>query len=109
VSPKLDWIRAAFCNRTYLVTTTGLPKMLKKDISQKDLETAICDDAPEVIEDYPDDWRGPACLVLGWLEPTRPLHVVVGYGDSEDVAIDVITAYHPEAPDWYNPRVRSRR
>ena len=109
MAANLDWIREAFCLQTYLFTTTGFPKILKKGLSEVDLEDAICRDAPEIIEDYPDDSRGPACLVLGWPGLARPLHVVVGYGTSQDVAIEVITAYVPEAPDWYNPRVRSKR
>lgn len=109
VGANLDWIRAAFCDRTYLFTTTGHPKMAKRGLAPIDLEDAICRDSPEVIEDYPDDPSGLACLVLGWVDLARPLHIVVGYGTSQDVAIEVITVYEPEAPDWYNPRVRSKR
>lgn len=82
--------------------------MLKKGLSADDLEAAICKDDPEIIEDYPNDARGPACLVLGWLTLGRPLHVLVGYGTSQDVAIEVITTYEPEAPEWYNPSVRRK-
>ena len=106
MAANLDWIRAAFCDRSYFFTTTGLAKVLKRGLHPDDLERAICEDAPEIIEDRPDDSRGAACLVLGWPDLVRPLHVVVGYGDSDDVAIEVITAYEPEAPEWYNPRVR---
>ena len=109
MTANLQWIRDAFCSRTYLFTTTGLMKLLKKGLSEADLEAAICEDAPEIVEDYPDDLRGPACLVLGWPGPVQPLHILVGYGTSQDVTIDVITAYVPESPDWYNPRMRSRR
>lgn len=82
--------------------------MLKRGVVPADLEDAICHDLPEVIEDYPDDLLGPACLVLGWLPSARPLHVVLGYGAAQDVVIEVITVYEPETPDWYNPRVRSK-
>ena len=109
MAANLEWIREAFCVQTYLFTTTGLAKILKKGLSEVDLEAAICKDWPEIIEDYPDDPRGPACLVLGWPGPARPLHVLVGYGISQDVAVEVIIAYVPEAPGWYNPRVRGRR
>jgi len=108
VGANLDWIRAAFCDQNYFFTTTGLPKILKRGLSPIDLEEAICRDAPEIIEDYPNDDPGPACLVLGWAALERPLHVVVGYGISQDVAIEVVTAYEPEPPEWYNPRVRRR-
>lgn len=103
---NLALIREAFCQGTYLFTTTGLPKMLKLDIKAQDLEEAICRDAPEIIEDYPEDPRGPACLVLGWVNLARPLHIVVGYGLIPEIAIEVVTVYEPDSRQWYNPRVR---
>ena len=109
MAANLEWIRAAFCRQTYLFTTSALPKMFKRGLVPTDLENAICLDAPEIIEDYSEDLLGPACLVLGWLPQEKPLHVVVGYGTTQDVAIEVITVYEPEPPDWYNPRVRSKR
>jgi len=106
VAANLGWIQTAFCEGTYFFTTSGWAKMVKRGISSAELEEAICRDAPEIIEDYPDDSRGPACLVLGWPDLLRPLHVVVGYGTSQEVPVEVITTYEPEPPEWYNPRVR---
>jgi hypothetical protein len=104
----LDRIREAFCQRTYLFTTTGFPKMRKLGLTSQELEDAICRDAPEVLEDYPDDERGPACLVLGWPDLVRPLHVVVGYG-GPGVEIEVVTVYEPDRSEWHNSRVRRKR
>lgn len=104
----LDTIREAFCTGRYLFTTTGLPKMLKLGLTQQHLEDAICRDTPEIIEDYPEDERGPACLVLGWADLARPLHVVVGYGLLQDVEIETITVYEPDPRQWQNHRVRKK-
>ena len=106
MAADLNAIRKAFCDGTYMFTTTGLPKMLKIGVRQTDLIEAICRDAPEIIEDYPEDTRGPACLVLGWADLARPLHVVVGYGDTVDVSIEIVTVYEPDARRWRNHRVR---
>lgn len=105
---NLAAIREAFCNRTYLFTTTGFPKMLKLGLTVADLEEAICRDSPEVLEDYPEDERGAACLVLGWADLARPLHIVVGYGPTLDVATEVVTVYEPDAREWYGSRVRRK-
>jgi hypothetical protein len=96
VAASLEAIRDAFCKRTDLYTTTGFPKMLKLGLKAEDVEEAICRDTPEIIEDYPNDERGPACLVLGWADLARPLHVVVGYGATSDVVIEVVTVYEPD-------------
>ena len=91
-----------------MFTTTGLPKMLKLGITAEDVENAVCRDDPEIIEDYPEDDRGPACLVLGWADLARPLHIVVGYGTTLDVAIELVTVYEPDRTQWYSYRVRAR-
>jgi len=108
VAANLNEIRDAFCRRTYFFTSTAFPKMLKLGLKVEDLEEAICRDSPEIIEDYPDDARGPACLVLGWADLARPLHVVVGYGLARDVVTEVVTVYEPDVHQWYNPRVRRK-
>lgn len=108
MSADLARIRAAFCDGTYLFTTTGLAKMLKRGISVEAVEEALCRDSPEIIEDYPDDARGPACLILGWADLVRPLHVEVGYGDLQNVPIEVITVYEPDTRQWAN-NLRVRR
>lgn len=109
MAANLAAIREAFCRGTYLFTTSGFPKMLKLGLQAKDLEEAICRDAPEILEIYPDDVRGPACLVLGWADLARPLHVVVGYGSMQDAEIEVVTVYEPDERQWVNYRVRRPR
>jgi len=59
----------------------------------------------EVLEDYPDDRRGPSCLILG-LVNNGPLHVVCGYSAKQWMRI--ITVYIPQRPKWVNERTRSR-
>ena len=107
MAADLARIREAFCRRTYLFTTTGYPKMLKLGLTPDDLEEAICGNAPEIIEDYPNDGRGPACLVLGWADLARPLHVVIGYGDP-GVELEMITVYEPDSSQWYDLRTRRK-
>jgi hypothetical protein len=106
VAANLEAIRAAFREGTFDFTSTGYPKMRKLGLRVEHLKTVIVDDAPEILEDYPGDERGPACLVLGWADLVRPLHVVIGYGDEPGAYIDVITVYEPDEHQWYNHRKR---
>lgn len=82
--------------------------MLKRGLKAEDLEEAICRDSPDIIEDYPGDDRGPACLVLGWADLARPLPVEVGYGLMPEASIEVITVDEPDPREWYNHKVRRR-
>jgi hypothetical protein len=109
VGANLRAIRRAFCQRAYLFTTSGLPKMRKLGIGVRDIEEAICHDSPEIIEDYPSDARGPACLVFGVADLARPLHIVVGYGHIPGAVIEVVTVYEPDVSQWINHRVRRTR
>lgn len=64
-------------------------------ISVEEIRQAIYNGS--TIEDYPDDPRGPSCLMLGFGVEGRAIHVVCA--PREDY-LAVITAYVPEAGDW---------
>ena len=51
----------------------------------------------ELIEDYPEDVRGHSCLILGYDEEGRPIHVVCS--PKEDY-LAIITAYLPDPNQW---------
>ncbi len=50
-----------------------------------------------VIEDYPEDVRGHSCLILGFGDGTRPIHIVCS---PKDEYLAVITAYLPDEDEW---------
>lgn len=109
LTADLEAIRKAFCNGTYDFTDHGAAKMLKLGLRDEELVVAICEDSPEVIEDYPADERGPACLVLGWIDLARPLHIEVGYGNEPSDWMAVCTVYVPDEDRWHNYRKRTGR
>ena len=51
----------------------------------------------ELIEDYPNDPRGHSCLMLGFGEASRPVHVVCS---PKDEYLAIITAYLPDPAQW---------
>jgi len=53
-----------------------------------------------MIEDYADDKYTPSCLLLGFTEVGRPLHMQVSRADTE--LIRIITLYEPDPDEWYN-------
>lgn len=54
----------------------------------------------ELLEDYPDWWLGPSCLVLGKTDTGRDLHIVVSYSG---LPVAIITVYEPRPPKWITP------
>ena len=51
----------------------------------------------DLVEDYPEDPRGPSCLLVGRGEDAQLLHVV---GAPKDEYLAVITAYLPDPEQW---------
>ena len=68
----------------------ALERMQERDISRTDVINCLM--CGEIIEDYPDDFPHPSCLVWGYTISKKIIHVVVSI-DSENVGI--ITAYFP--------------
>jgi len=50
-----------------------------------------------VIEDYPEDARGHSCLIFGYGDGERAIHVVCS--PKEDY-LAIITAYLPDPEQW---------
>jgi len=51
----------------------------------------------EVVEDYTEDPRGHSCLMLGYGENRRPIHVACS--PKKDF-LAIITAYIPDENEW---------
>ncbi len=51
----------------------------------------------ELLEDYPEDARGHSCLILGYGDKQRPIHVVCS---PKEQYLAIITAYYPEPSQW---------
>ena len=51
----------------------------------------------EIIEDYPDDPRGHSCLICGFVNSERPIHIV--YSPKNEY-LAIITAYLPDPKQW---------
>ena len=80
----------------YLISFTHTEKLRERRIEMREIEEAIS--AGEIIEAYPDDLRGPSCLIFGFAHHGRPVHIVCG--DLEYERILVITAYEPSLEEW---------
>ncbi len=78
-------------------TGHALKRLMQRGISQADVIRAI--QAGEIIEQYPDDYPYPSCLLLGADAAGDALHVCCGRGPGE---IWMITAYRPNLDEWEN-------
>ncbi len=93
---NIEDIRKRILSGRYVISFTHTEKLRRRRISLETIEEAIC--SGEIIEDYPDDPRGPSCLILGLTQERRPIHVVCGRIESDQLL--VITAYEPNLEEW---------
>ena len=62
----------------------------------------------EIIEDYPNDFPHPSCLILGYLDNGDPVHAVWAYNRRSEEAI-LVTVYLPNPELWILWRFRRER
>lgn len=74
-----------------------LKRLILRNISQDEVIEAI--QRGKVIEQYPEDYPFPSCLILGITVAGKYLHVVCGRGNEE---VWIITAYYPDPEEWEN-------
>ena len=60
----------------------------------------------KIIEDYPDGKYSPSCLLLGFTEVRRPLHIQVTRIGMSPNLIKIITIYQPDENVWINYSIR---
>jgi len=59
----------------------------------------------EIIEDYPDDWPYPSCLIYGETFRGDPVHSVWAYNEETRWAV-LVTVYRPDPSHWIDRRER---
>jgi len=93
---NIEAIRAKVKTGKYIISFTHTEKVRLRKIEAEEIEEAICNGT--IIEPYPDDPRGASCLILGFTSRNRPLHVICGRLEEDEILI--ITAYEPDPKEW---------
>jgi hypothetical protein len=93
---NIETIREKVRVGRYVVSFTHTEKVRLRKIEAEEIEEAI--HGGTIIEPYPDDPRGASCLIFGLTSGNRPLHVICGKLEEDEVLI--ITAYEPDLKEW---------
>ena len=97
-------VRRAVRTGTYRLTEHAELEREADTILMNELEEAFGSEIVELVEDYPDDPRGPSALFLGFTDQDRPLHVVLSMANS--VTVVFVTLYRPDPALWHEWRKR---
>jgi len=98
----IEAIRGKVSQGKFAFTQHAVDQSILRRISLEEFRQNVASD--EVIENYPNDRYGPSCLVLGYTESGRPLHIHCSHGTRD--LIRVITVYEPDPTRWLNFRTR---
>ncbi len=101
----IDEIRKKFVNGQYEYSKHAVDQSIIRHISTAEIQEAMLSKS-EIIEDYPDDKYGSSCLVLGFTNNGRPLHMHVSYPSG--TILKVVTAYQPDESKWMAYRIRRK-
>lgn len=94
---SIEHIRALFNNGKSIWTIHVARKLQERGIFQEDISNAINNGI--IIEQYPNDYPHPSCLIFGKDLNNNPLHIVVG---SDGKTLYLVTAYLPDSEHFEN-------
>ena len=78
-------------------TTHTLERMQERNIEPSDVISCIING--KIIEQYPQAYPYPACLIHGTGKNVADIHVVLGFGDG---LVYIVTVYEPDINEWEN-------
>ena len=88
-------VQESIQNAGLLFSLHAQQQITARKIKVSEIRAALISSDAEIIEDYPNDPRGPSCLVYGE-SANKPLHIHISYPPD----ILIITAYQPDPEKW---------
>lgn len=99
----INEIRSAINLEKVIISRHAKEEAENDDVSLEEIIFSVMNG--EIIENYPDDFPFPSCLILGTNQQQEPIHSVWAYNENTDFAV-LITVYRPDFNMWSEWRVR---
>ena len=91
----IEKLRDYFEKDSVFVTEHAAERFRQRGIRTADIRNAVS--TGENIEQYPEDYPFPSCLLLGSDQNGKMIHVCMS---DEGTASRIITAYYPDMNQW---------
>lgn len=98
---EIQWIQEHIKNGEYYFSKHGDQERQSDNLTIAEVEEALL--SGRILEQYPDMGRGESCLVAGFSEGGKPVHIVCG---TREKWLVVITVYIPRPPKFKSPYER---
>lgn len=100
---NINNIRSYYEKERVIITVHAQERLRQRGIRAKDVKNCIM--TGEIIEQYPDDFPYPSCLIFGYSVEEKILHVVAS---DEGTGSRIVTAYFPDNIKFEND-LKTRR
>ncbi|BAZ82168.1 MAG: DUF4258 domain-containing protein [Sphaerospermopsis kisseleviana] len=104
MSVSLEEIQTKFSQDQFEFSKHGVDQSILRGIGVKEIKKAIQNG--KIIEDYPNDKYGASCLIHGFTQNGRPIHVQCSYPSRS--LIKIITVYEPDSHRWSDDFTRRK-
>ena len=91
----IETLRKYFAEDKIFATNHASDHFRQRGISIKDVRNAV--NSGEIIEQYPDDYPNPSCLILGKNLRGENIHAVLS---DSGTSSKIIMAYFPDVEKW---------
>ena len=98
---KIEWIINKVKSDEYYFSRHGDQERQNDNLTITEVEEALL--SGRILEQYEDIRQGDSCLVVGFTNEGKPIHVVCGKRETQLV---IITVYIPSPPKFKNPYER---
>ena len=92
---EIEKLQKYFAEDKIFVTGHAAERFHQRGIRISDIRNAI--NCGEIIEQYPDDYPFPSCLIVGKNLEGKIIHAVLS---DEGTVSRIITAYFPDSEKW---------
>ena len=97
----IDWIREKVKQSEYYFSKHGDQARQADNLTIIEVEESLL--TGRILEQYPDTGRGESCLVAGFSDDGKPIHVVCGRRGNW---LAIVTVYIPTPPKFKSPYER---
>jgi hypothetical protein len=101
---QIEWIQEKVRRAEYYLSEHGDQERQNDNLTLAEIEEALL--TGRILEHYEDTGRGESCLVAGFTQTGKPIHLVCGArGDW----LVIITIYVPRPPKFKTPYERGEK
>lgn len=97
----IDWIRGKIKQSEYYFSKHGDQARQADNLTIIEVEESLL--TGRILEQYPDTERGESCLVAGFSDDGKPVHMVCGRRGNW---LAIVTVYIPTPPKFKSPYER---